>query len=123
MAAASMKRAGKVSDMEARDSDGVVFKRLAHDFEYVARKLRELVEEEKTVVRQGDFSGARNDTATDKAGVGDRVVRRAERALCDETLGGVEDSGDGVNLGSFEGFLEGERRQDGGQAFCQYGFA
>ena len=118
-----MKRAGKVSDMEARDSDGVVFKRLAHDFEYVARKLRELVEEEKTVVRQGDFSGARNDTATDKAGVGDRVVRRAERALCDETLGGVEDSGDGVNLGSFEGFLEGERRQDGGQAFCQYGFA
>jgi len=42
-----MKRAGKLSDMEARrDGDSVVFEGLAHHFENVAGKLRQLVEKE-----------------------------------------------------------------------------
>ena len=64
----------------AGDGDGVVFERLAHDFEHVARKLRQLVEKEQAVVGQRDFAGARHDAAADQPRVGDGVVRRAERA-------------------------------------------
>ena len=52
MAAASMKRAGKVSDMEARDADGAVFERLPHDLQNVTREFWEFVQKEDTVVGQ-----------------------------------------------------------------------
>jgi hypothetical protein len=68
MAAASMKRAGKGERHGgARDGDGVIFERLAHHLEHVAGKLRQLVEEEKPVVRERDFAGAGNDAAADEA--------------------------------------------------------
>jgi hypothetical protein len=68
----------------ARDGDGVIFERLAQDFENVARKFGQLVEEKQAVVRERDFAGAGHDAAADEAGVGDGVVRRAEGPLRDE---------------------------------------
>jgi len=54
-----MKRAGKLSDMEARaDGDGVVFEGLAQDFEDVAGELRQLVEKEQAVMGQRNLTGA-----------------------------------------------------------------
>ncbi len=124
MAAASMKRAGKAERHGgARDGDGVVFERLAHDFEHVARKLGQLVEKEQAVVRERDFAGTRNDAAADQAGVGDGVVRRTERALGNEAGRGIEHSGDGVDLGGLERFFKGERSEDRGQALGEHGFA
>ena len=80
MAAASMNRDGKVSDMAgARDGDRVIFQRLAHHFQNVARKFRQLVQEEHAVMGQRNFAGARDCAAADQAGIGDGVVRRAER--------------------------------------------
>ena len=35
----------------------------------------------------------------------------------------VEDAGDGVDLGGFEGFLEAQRREDRGEALGEHGFA
>ena len=101
----------------------MVLKRLAHDFENVAGKLGQLVEKEQAVVRQRDFAGARHDAAADEAGVGDGVVRRAEGALRDQARAGFENAGDGVNLGGFERFFEGERGEDRRQALGEHGFA
>ena len=72
----------------ACDGDGVVFERLAEDFEDVAGKFGEFVEEENAVVRHGDFAGARDDAAADETCVGDGVMRRAEWALGDEACCG-----------------------------------
>ena len=58
-----------------------VFEGLAQHFEDVAPELGELVEEEDAVVGQGDLAGPRDCAAAGEAGVGDGVVRRAERAL------------------------------------------
>src|SRR5271157_4212790 len=107
----------------AGDGDGVVFQGLAQDLEDVAGKLRKLVEEEQAVVSQRDLAGSGDDAAADQSGVGDGVMRRAEGALGDEALCGVEDAGDGVNLGGFQRLIEGERGEDGGQALGQHGFA
>ena len=119
-----MKRAGKVRRHGgAGDGDGAVFERLAEDFEDVAGELGELVEEEQAVVGEGDFAGARDHAAADEAGVGDGVVGRAEGAVGDEAFVAVEDAGDGVDLGGFEGFFEAQRREDGGQALGEHGLA
>jgi hypothetical protein len=53
----------------AGDGDSPVFERLAHDFEHVARELRQLVKKEDAVVRERDFAGARDDAAADEPGV------------------------------------------------------
>jgi hypothetical protein len=66
----------------ARDGHRVIFERLAHDLEHVARKLRQLVQKEQAVVGQRNLAGAGNDAAADQAGVGDGVVRRAETGRC-----------------------------------------
>ena len=107
----------------ARDGDGVILERLAHDFEHVAREFRQLVEKEEAVVRERYFAGARHDAAADEAGVGDGVVRRAKGPLRDEARAGFEHAGNGVNLGGFERFFKGERGQDRRQALGEHGFA
>ena len=107
----------------ARDGDVAVFKGLAQDFEDVAGELGELVEEEDAVVGERDFAGAGNGAAADEAGVGDGVVRGAEGALGDESGFGVEDAGDGMDLGGLEGFVEAERREDRGEPAGEHGFA
>ena len=79
MAAASMKRAGKVRDMEARAMVTVWSSRGWRMTSSTLRgKFGQLVEEEQAVVRQRDFAGARHDAAADEPGVGDGVMRRAE---------------------------------------------
>src|SRR5262249_31329528 len=64
---------------DARDGDVAVFQRLAHYFEHVAPELRQFVEEEDTVVGKRDFAGLRDGSAADETGIGNRVMRRAER--------------------------------------------
>ena len=70
-----------------------------------------------------DFAGARDYASADQAGIGDGVMRGAIGALADEAAAGVEDSGDAVDFGGLERFFESERRQDGGHALGQHGFA
>ena len=107
----------------AGDGDDAVLEGLAEDFEDVAGELGELVEKEEAVVGEGDFAGAGDHAAADEAGVGDGVVGRAEGAMGDEAVVAVEDAGDGVDLGGLEGFFEAQRREDGGQALGEHGFA
>ena len=51
------------------------------------------------------------------------MVRRAERALGDETGRGIEDAGDGVDLRCLEGFFKGKGSEGGRQALGQHRFA
>ena len=108
----------------AGDAERAIFQRLAEHFENVARKLREFVEEEHAVVRQADFAGTRHaGAAADQAGVGDGVVRRAERALVQQSGARPERAGDAVDFGGFDGLFEGEGRQDAGEALGEHGLA
>ncbi len=84
----------------------------------------QLVQEQHAVVRQADLAGPRHArAAADQAGVGNGVVRRAERPLAQQARALRQDAGDAVDLGGLERLLEGQRRQDAGQALGQHGLA
>ena len=76
--------------------DPPLLERLAQRLERVAPELRQLVEEEHAVVRERDLAGPDRVAAADQRGVGDRVVRGAERARRDERAP-VEQAGDAVD--------------------------
>src|ERR1035437_10231596 len=92
----------------AGDTERSILQRLAEHFQDVAWEFGELVEEKHAVVRQAGFAGARHAGATaDQAGVGDGMVRRAERALVQESGARSQGSGDAVDFGGFDGLFEG----------------
>jgi hypothetical protein len=101
----------------------MVLKRLAQNFEHVARKLRQLVQKQQTIVRQRHLARPRNDASANQPGIGDGVVRRAERALRHQAGSRVEHAGYGVNLGGFQRFVEGERRENRRQPLGKHGFS
>src|SRR5271156_6208707 len=107
----------------ARDGDVAVFQRLAHHFQHVALKFRQLVEKHHSVVAERNFSGARDGAAADEACIADGVVRRAVRTRADQAARIFEDSGDAVNARGLDGFFERHRRQNGGDAFGEHGLS
>jgi hypothetical protein len=106
----------------AGDRDRAVFKRLAENFEDVA-EFGQLVEKEQTIVSKRDFTGARDHTASDEAGIGDRVMRRTIGARSDQPGALIEYSGDAVNLGRFQGFFKCKGRQNGRHSLGEHGLA
>jgi hypothetical protein len=68
--------------LRACDGDAPLLDRLAEHFEGAALEFRELIEEQHAMVRQAHFARPRRaDTAAQQSGVGDAVMRGAERAL------------------------------------------
>src|SRR4029077_5176476 len=108
--------------VRAGDGDGAILERLAQHLEHVSRKIGELVEKQDSVMREADFSGARRSgAAANEAGVGDGVMRSAERPLVEQAGAFGKQSADAVDLGGFNGFLEREWRQNPGQPFGEHG--
>jgi len=107
----------------ARDGDGTVFERLAHDFEYVALKFGELIEEENAVMTERNFARARNGAAANEARIADGVMRRAKRARADEAAGIFERARNGMNARGFDGFFERHRGKNRGNALGEHSFA
>ena len=124
MAAASMKRAGKVSDMAAR---AMVTQPSSSGWRRTSSTLRgnsgSSSRKSRPLCARRDLAGARDHAAADQAGVGDGVVRRAEGAVGDQAAVRVEHAGDGVDLGGLERFFEAQRREDRRQALGQHGLA
>ncbi len=58
--------------------------------------------------------------AAEQSGIGDRVVRRAKRALRHQRLMGRQRAGYAVNLGHLEGLFERQRRQNRRHALRQH---
>ena len=73
-------------------------------------------------MRQGNLAGPRNATAANEAGLRAGVMRRAERALCDQRMLGAEESGNRMDLRAFQTFANGQRRHDRWQRTRQHGF-
>ena len=58
----------------ARDGDDAIFEGLSHDFERLAIELGEFVEEQDTVVGEGDFAWSGRAATPYEASVADGVV-------------------------------------------------
>jgi len=72
-------------------------------------ELRQLVEKEHSAVAQRDLARPRDPPPADEAGVGDRVMRRSERAVGDQRRRTREEAGDAVYLGHVEGLVVTQR--------------
>jgi hypothetical protein len=88
-----------------------LLERLAQGLEALARKLRQLVEEEHPVVRERDLPRPRGVAPAREPRGARRVVRRAEGPVAQQRHAGAEGPGDGVHRGDLHGLAEGERRQ------------
>ena len=64
---------------DARDGDDAVLEGLSERLEDGARELRQLVEEEHTVMREGDLAGTGIRASADDGRCRRAVVRSAER--------------------------------------------
>ena len=108
-----MNRAGKTAVRAARAMRTEPSStRLAKDFEHVTAELRHLVEEEHAVVREADLAGPRMLPAADERHVRDRVMRRPERALGQQSRAGRQEPGHGMDRRRLERLVERQRRED-----------
>ena len=97
-----------------------VLHRLAQHLHCLARELRQLIEEQHSVMRQGYLARARNCAAAREPRGRDGVVRRAERALGYQRHAVRQRSRDGVELRSLEALFKRHVRQYGRQALCEH---
>jgi hypothetical protein len=74
----------------AGEGDDAVLEGLAEGFEGIVAELRQLVEEEDTVLGQAHLAGSGDTAAADEAGVGDGVARRTEGTAREKGLAGGE---------------------------------
>ena len=72
---------------------------------------------------QRNLARLRKTTSADQSRVANRVVRRTKGPPRNQRRARPEFSGHGMDFGSFQGFLQRERRQDGRQPLGQHGFA
>ena len=95
--------------------DEAILKRLAQDFQDMLLELGQLVQKENAMVCKRDLARPRVGSAPDQAGVRDGVVRGTKGP--DRHQGGVrrQQSGHRVDLGGFDGFVQGQVGEDGGQ--------
>ena len=107
----------------ATDADLAILERLPQHLQDILLELGQFIEEQHPVVSQRHLARPGMSAAADQAGIGDGVVRRAEHPPGDQRLTGGEQTEDRVDLGDFEGFLEGLRRQDRRNAAGQHGLA
>src|SRR5690606_14256323 len=81
-------KTGRVVDgyLRSRYGNFPLLQRLTHDLEYRALELGQFIQEQHTVMSEGDFTGLRVGTSADHGGVADGMVRRAERTDGHERL-------------------------------------
>src|SRR5205085_11117110 len=89
----------------------------------VRLEFRNLIDKEHTVMRQGNLAWGGAYIPAQQTRVAHRMMRGAERALSDERLAGPEQPDNTVNFGGLQRFVEGERRQDRCEPFCEHGFS
>jgi len=105
MAAASIKREGKVTgNRNARDRHHGVLKRLAHQFQDVALKLRQFVQEQHAVMSQGNFASTRHGASANQSCVANGVMRRTKWPRADKAAVVFECPCDAVDARSFDRF-------------------
>jgi hypothetical protein len=81
----------------------------------MAAELRQLIEEEQTLVRQRDFARRRHLAAADQSHIGAGVVRGATRAGRHHRRGVARQAGHAVEACGLKRFGQRHRRQECGQ--------
>ena len=107
----------------AADGDVAVLERLTHGFQNAAAEFGQFVQKQNAVMGQRNFAGRGVDVAAEQSCIACRVMRRAEGALRDERLLGLEQSGDAMDAGGLERFIQSKRRQDGAEPLGDHTFA
>ena len=116
--------AGRIQDamIGARDDDLAGLEGLAERIEDVGLILGQFVQEQYAQMREACFAGLWTRAAADEGGHAGGVMRRAKRAV-EAEFAAHEFAGERVDHRDFEHFFRRERRQDGGQAGGEHGFA
>ena len=84
----------------AGEGNGALLKWLTQHFEYIARELREFVQEQDAVMSQAHLARpGRAGTAANKACIRDGVVGGAEGPLREQARAPGQEAGDAVDLG------------------------
>src|SRR5205085_11902062 len=96
--------------LAANDRDPPVLERLAESLEARALELRELVQEQHTVVGERGLARARRRAAAHESRRRDRVMRRAKRPPRDQTVRAKP--GDAVDAGHLDRLAAAHRRKD-----------
>src|SRR5262249_4659902 len=118
-----LERGGKQHRAGApRDGDPTLLERLAERLQDVTAELGKLVEEEDAVVGERDFARPDGTAAAEEGRVRERAVRRPDRPCADEWVA-VEQARDAVDGGHLDRLVDGEGREDGGQATREHGLA
>ncbi len=95
------------------DRHSPVFPRLSHGLERAPNELRQLVQEQHTIMGQGDLTRLRYTSAADERHRGYSVVRRTKRTLIKQRSMRGQLAGHAMDLRRFQRLLQTKRRQDG----------
>jgi hypothetical protein len=114
---------GKAGDAgRAGDDDPAVFQGLAEGLQNALGELGQLVHEEHAVMGEADLAGVGH-PAADETGLRGGVMRAPERAHGEQAMLGREQARDTPDGGGLDGFVQRQRRQDGGDAAGEHGLA
>jgi len=94
-----------------------VFNRLAHHFQCRSFELRQFIEKEDAIVRQTYFARIWECATAEQANVADGVMWRSKWSYRNERPLTVEQTGNTMNFGGFNGFFERKGWNDCGDAF------
>ncbi len=111
------------ADHRAGDVDAALLERLPQRVDRRRREGADLVEEEHPAVREAHLARPRDAPAAHEARGRDGVVRGAERAPRDQRTARVEQPGHRVDAGDLDRLVQGQRRQDAGQAAREHRLA
>src|SRR5437870_10873765 len=99
-----------------------VFERLAHYLQRRSLELRQLIEKKHAVVREAYFAGIWKRAAAKKTDIADGVMGWTKWSYGNKRFIRVEQASNAMNLCCLNCFVEGERRDDGRNAFGQHRF-
>ena len=117
-------RSGKAHTVRSTRNGGhAALKGLAQGLKGRFAKFGQLVQKQHTPVCKTHLAGARVSAAAYQRHIGNSVVRRTKRAHAHKPSLWRKLARNAVYLGNFKRFLKIQRRQDGGQALGQHGFA
>ena len=104
----------------ARNHRFSILQRLAQHLQRAASEFRQLIEEKHTMVSQTHLARRGIGRSAEQTDIGNRVVRRAERANGDKIEFAGEQTANAMDLGCLDGLLQCQRRHDGRNPFGQH---
>ena len=118
-------KAGGIIDRETgtRNRDLAILQRLTHHFEHTPVELRQLIEKQYPIMSQADLSRLRISSPAYHRHIRNGMMRRAERTLYHQGSLHPYLSCYRMDLRCLQRFMQGERRKNSRQPFCQHRLA